>query len=103
MYILFSIGEKGKMKKRLFFNKMLLLASISSSLFLFSCGKLDNQVVFKGGIVTFKEVDGDKIEVGLPYQDQYLVPAWPETLCIYRLLLLEAVHILSFLTPIIDY
>ena len=61
------------MKKRLFFNKMLLLASISSSLFLFSCGKLDNQVVFKGGIVTFKEVDGDKIEVGLPYQDQYLV------------------------------
>ncbi len=61
------------MKKRLFFNKILLLASIASCALLFSCGESDNQVQFKFGIVTFKEVDGDKIEVGLPYQDEYLV------------------------------
>ena len=61
------------MNKRNVFSKMILLLSIASCALLFSCGKSDKQVEFKGEIVTFKEVDGDKIEEGLPYQDKYLV------------------------------
>ncbi|MCR5646812.1 MAG: hypothetical protein K6F81_00850 [Acholeplasmatales bacterium] len=42
------------MKKRLFFNKMLLLASISSSLFLFSCA---------GSTIEFENITGDEIVI----------------------------------------
>lgn len=61
------------MNKRSIIDKVVLLSAFSSCALLFSCGKSDKQVEFKDEIVTFKEVDGDKIEDGLPYQDKYLV------------------------------
>ena len=60
------------MKKRLFFNKILFLVSISSSLFLFSCGKLGTETKdANGNVIEFEDIKDKDLSSNVPIEQDY--------------------------------